>query len=60
LDAATHSHPLVTDKIRNLGETPRVNVEDMEDCLAFVAMVREMLKLFSTRDITEEYVAYRC
>jgi hypothetical protein len=52
LDDATQSHPLITDKIRNLGDTPRVDIEDTEDRLAFVAMLREVSKVYGTRDIT--------
>jgi hypothetical protein len=52
--------PLVTDKIHNLGDTPLVDVEDTEDHLAFVAMLREVSKVFGTHDITKEYVACRC
>jgi hypothetical protein len=59
LDEATQSNPLVTDKIRNLGETSRVDIEDMEDRLAYVAMFREVSKVFGTRNLTEEYVACR-
>lgn len=54
------SHPLVTDKIRNLGDTPRVDVEDIEDRLSFVAMLLEVSKVYGTRDMTEEYVVCRC
>jgi hypothetical protein len=43
-----------------LGETPRVDVVDMEDRLAFVAMLQEVSKVFDTRYLTEEYVACRC
>jgi hypothetical protein len=60
LDDATQSHNLITDKIRNLGDTPRVDVDEMEDRLAFVAMLWEVSKVYGTRDITEEYVACRC
>jgi hypothetical protein len=60
LDINTQSHPLVTDKIRNLVETPLVDVEDTEDCLAFVAMLQEVLKVYGTLDITKEYVACYC
>ncbi|RLM56159.1 hypothetical protein C2845_PM10G11420 [Panicum miliaceum] len=54
------SYPLVKERIRNLGETPRVDVEDTEDRLAFVAMLRKVSKVFSTRDLTQEYIACRC
>lgn len=43
----------------HLGETPRVDVEDMEDHLAFVAMFREVSKVLGTRNLTKEYVACR-
>jgi hypothetical protein len=43
-----------------LGETPRVDVEDTEDRLAFIAMVQEVSKVYDTHNITKEYVACRC
>jgi hypothetical protein len=60
LDEATQSHPLIVDRIQNLGETPRVDINDTEDRLAIVAMFREVLKVFGTRDLTEKYVACCC
>jgi hypothetical protein len=43
-----------------LGKTPQVDVEDIEDRLAFAAMVQEVSKVYDTRGITEEYVACCC
>ncbi|RLN41192.1 hypothetical protein C2845_PM01G00230 [Panicum miliaceum] len=60
LDLETRSHPLVTDWIRNLGDTPRLVAEETEGRLGFVAMLRQISKVFSTRDIVEEYVSCRC
>ncbi|RLN29321.1 hypothetical protein C2845_PM05G21890 [Panicum miliaceum] len=58
LDSETRSHPLVTDRIRNLGDTPRLVADETEDRLGFVEMLQQMSKVFSTRDIIEEYVSY--
>ncbi|RLN38632.1 hypothetical protein C2845_PM01G44450 [Panicum miliaceum] len=60
LDLETRSHPLVTDRIRNLGDTPRLIAEETEDHLGFVAMLRPISKVFSTWDNDEEYVSCRC
>ncbi|RLN12398.1 hypothetical protein C2845_PM09G13150 [Panicum miliaceum] len=60
LDPESRSHPLVTDRIRNLDETPCLMAEEMEDHVRFVDLLRRILKVFSTRDIIEEYVACRC
>jgi hypothetical protein len=43
-----------------LSDTPRVDVEEKEDRLAFVVMLREVSKVYGTHDITEEYVVCRC
>jgi hypothetical protein len=60
MDGATQSHPLVAERIWNLGETPRVDVEDTENRLAFIDMLQEVSKVFGTHDLTEEYIACRC
>ncbi|RLN35058.1 hypothetical protein C2845_PM03G26660 [Panicum miliaceum] len=45
------------DRIRKLGDTPRLIAEETEDLLGFVVMLRQISKVFSTRDIIEEAVA---
>lgn len=60
LDTDTKSHPLVTNRIRELGETPRIEVTNADEHSAFVAMLRSVSKVFSTRDLMEEYVACCC
>ncbi|RLM74699.1 hypothetical protein C2845_PM15G21820 [Panicum miliaceum] len=62
LDSETRSHPLVTDRIRNLRNTPHLVAEETEDRLGFVGMLRQISKVFSTRDIVEErfsFASYR-
>lgn len=39
---------------------PSVDVEETEDPQAFESMLHEVSKIFSTRDITEEFVACNC
>ncbi|RLN39318.1 hypothetical protein C2845_PM01G44030 [Panicum miliaceum] len=56
LDSETRSHPLMTDRIRNLEETLHLVVEETEDHVRVVDLLRRS-KVFSTRDIVEEYVA---
>ncbi|RLM69975.1 hypothetical protein C2845_PM17G09020 [Panicum miliaceum] len=46
--------------MRNLGDTPCLIAEETDDRLGFVAMLRQISKVFSTRDIIKEYVSCRC
>lgn len=54
LDEATKSHSLICDPIRNLGQTPRVNVGETHGHLTLISMIREVLKVYGTRDLVEE------
>lgn len=62
LDESSQTHPLVVKEIGFLPEQPlSVEVDEgTEEAKAHVAMLREVSKLFSTRDIVEEYVACKC
>ena len=62
LEGSSGTHPLVVKEIGFLPEQPlSVEVyEGTEEANAHVAMLREVSKLFSTRDIVEEYVACKC
>ena len=58
----TQSHPLVVKEIGLLREQPpSVEVDEgTEEAKAHVAMLREVSKVFRTRDIGEEYIACKC
>ena len=56
----TKSHPLVVDSIHNLEDTPDVVVDEKPEHEALISMLREVSKVFGTRDIVEEYTACRC
>ena len=61
LDAAMKSHPLVVKEIGPLGEPPVVEVDEKTpEQEALIAMLREVSKVFRTRDIVEEYIACKC
>ena len=62
LDGSSRTHPLVVKEFGFLPEqTPSVEVDEgTEEAKAHIAMLREVSKLFSTRDIVEEYVACKC
>jgi len=45
LDEATQSHPLITKKIRNLGNNPSVDVNEKLEYESFVDMLQEITKL---------------
>ena len=62
LEGSSGTHPLVVKEIGFLPEQPlSVEVDEgTEEAKAHVAMLREVSKLFSTRDIVEEYVACKC
>ena len=54
LDAAMKSHPLVVKEIGPLGEPPVVEVDEKTpEQEALIAMLREVSKVFRTRDIVE-------
>ena len=59
LDGSSRTHPLVVKEFGPLSEQPpSVEVDEgTEEAKAHVAMLREVSKLFSTRDIVEEYAA---
>jgi hypothetical protein len=62
LDEATQTHPLVVKEFSPLREQPpSMEVDEgMEEAKAHVAMLREVSKVFGTRDIVEEYIACKC
>ena len=61
LGAAMKSHPLVVKEIGPLGEPLVVEVyERTPEQQALIAMLREVSKVFETRDIIEEYLVCKC
>ena len=62
LDGSSQTHPLVVKEIGFLPkQPPSVEVDEgTEEAKAHVMMLRKVSKLFSTRDIVEEYVACKC
>ena len=60
LDPATKRHPLVTQKITNLGDTPKVDAGRVLANEAYLSILREVSKALSMRDIMEEIVACGC
>ena len=58
LDTVTQSRPLVVKEVGPLGEQPPVVEVDEEtmESKAHIAMLREVLKVFGTRDIVKEYI----
>ena len=62
LNEATRTHPLVVKEFGPLREQPpSVEVDKgTKEAKAHVAMLREVSKVFSTRDIVEEYIACKC
>ena len=62
LEGPSGTHPLVVKEIGFLPEQPpSVEVDEgTEEAKAHIAMLREVSKLFLTRDIVEEYVACKC
>ena len=51
---------MVTRKLGNLGDTPKVDVSREPANEAYLAILREVSKVLSMRDITEEFVVCRC
>ena len=62
LDEMTQSHPLVVREVGLLKEQPpAVEVDGgSSEAKAHIAMLREVSKVFGTRDIVEEYIACKC
>jgi hypothetical protein len=60
LDPETKRHPLVVQKLGNLGNTPKVDVARIPANEAFMTVLREVSKVLSMRDIIEEFIACRC
>ena len=62
LNGATRTHPLVVKEFGPLCEQPlSVEVDEgTEEAKAHVAMLHEVSKVFSTRDIVEEYISCKC
>ena len=60
LDTATKRHPLVTRKLGNLGNTPKVDADRVPANEAYLTILREVSKVLSMHDITEEFVACGC
>ena len=60
LDPTMKCHPLVTKRITNLGDTPKVDVDRVPANEAYLSILREVLKVFEVHDITEEFVACGC
>jgi len=61
LDKATQGHPLVVKGLGLLREQPQsVEVDEgMEEAKAHVTMLRDVSKVFGTRDLVEEYIAFK-
>ena len=57
LDPETKASPLWVKRIPKLGETPVVAAAETTEAKAFVALLMEVAKAFSTRDLIEEYSA---
>ena len=53
-------HPLVTRKLGILGTTPKVDVRREPANEAYLTVLREVSKVLSMCDITEEFVACGC
>ena len=60
LDPETNSSPLWVAKIPSLPKTPVVAPPDTAEANAFVALLRQVAKSFSTRDLIEEIAACQC
>jgi hypothetical protein len=60
IDLSTKRHPLVTKRIGNLGDTPKVDVDCVPANEAYLSILREVSKIFRVCDITEEFVACGC
>ena len=60
LDPETNTSPLWVERIPVLGKTPVVAVPETAEANAFVALLREVAKSFSTRDLVEEFSACQC
>ena len=60
LDPKTNSSPLWVTKIPPLPKTPVVAPPDTVEANAFVALLRQVAKSFSTRDLIGEIAARQC
>ena len=57
LDPETNTSPLWIEKIPLLPKTPVVAAPETTEANAFVALLRVVVKSFSTRDLIEEFLA---
>ena len=55
-----NNSPLWVERIPVLGKTPVVAALETTEANAFVALLREVTKNFSTRDLVEEFSACQC
>jgi len=53
-------HPLVTKKIGNLGEMPKLDVGRVPANEGYLSVLHEVSKHLGIRDITEDFVACGC
>ena len=60
LDPETKRHPLVTRKLGNLGDTPKVDVAHVSANEAYLTVHRGVSKVLSMRDLTEVFIACGC
>ena len=55
-DPVTKTHPLVVDRIAALGDVLKAASHVQAEDEALLALLRKLLKTFSTRDIIEDFV----
>ncbi|RLN12182.1 hypothetical protein C2845_PM09G05400 [Panicum miliaceum] len=60
VDASGQPCSLAGQKVGVLLKCPRFDVEENVEHQAFVSVLHEISKVFGTRDLVEEYVAYKC
>ena len=60
LDLETNTSPLWVERIPVLGKTLVIAVPETAEAKAFVALLREVAKSFSTRDLVKEFSACQC
>ena len=60
LDPEMNTSPLWIERIPVLGKTPVIAVPETAEAKAFMALLQEVAKSFSTRDLVEEFSAFQC
>ena len=60
LDPETNTSPLWIERIPLLSKTPVVAAPETAEVNAFVALLRVVVKSFSTRDLAEEFSTCQC